>query len=564
MRKNKSVKLLAVNSKYIHSALAPYCIAEGLLKYCSYPLDISVCEGTINEQIDMVAKKAADGKPDILGISVYIWNIAYMQNLLPPIRKMLPDTIIILGGPEVSYNPYDVLINMKEADYVVGGEGEKPFARLVSSIIEGEEIKIDGVSYRKDNEIYCSEAFADDGEFLSGVSDEYIKGLNGRISYMESQRGCPYSCSFCLSGRCGKLRQLPIERVFADMLALANSTSKTIKFVDRTFNSDKKRAKAIIDFITDNYGNKIPDGVCFHFEIAPDILDNELLLAFLRAPGGAIQLEAGLQSFNPQTLGAISRRANLEKTEENIRKIISFQNIHVHLDLIAGLPKESFESFLKGFDRAYKLRPHKLQLGFLKLLHGCAMEDEYKEAAFCKEPPYEVLKTPYISETELYELHKMEDAFEKIYCSGRFKRTLDYVLAATKMLPSALFMMLGNKLCGTEKLSLFDYTSKVFECFSALSVVKKEILRDMMAVDYISTNSSGNLPPCLKIYDNRLREAKKLIMGDYPKAKGVKRGIVALCSENAAVFADYTHCNRVTGEYKTTRVPLLSKNFFTK
>ena len=556
MRKNKSVLLLAVNSKYIHSALAPYCIAEGLLNYCDYPLDITVCEGTINEQTEVIAKKATDTKPDILGISVYIWNIEYVKRLLPLIRKTLPDTIIILGGPEVSYNPYVVLIDMEEADFVVGGEGEKPFARLVSSIIEGGEIKSDGVSYRKNNEIFYSEPFVDDGEFSSGVSGEYIKGLNGRISYMESQRGCPYSCSFCLSGRCGKLHYLPIDRVFADILSLSGSGSKTVKFVDRTFNSDKKRAKSIIDFITDNYGKRIPYGVCFHFEIAADILDDELLLAFSRAPQGAIQLEAGLQSFNPQTLSAISRRANLEKTEENIKKIISFQNIHVHLDLIAGLPKESIESFLLGFDRAYKLKPHKLQLGFLKLLHGSAMEDEYKEAIFSRLPPYEVLKTPYISEVELSKLHKMEDAFEKIYCSGRFRRTLDYVFATTKMLPSSLFMMLGNELDDTEKCSLFDYTAKVFKCFSVLSGINHEILRDMMAVDYISTNSSGNLPPCLKIYDNRLREAKKLVNRDYPEAKGVKRGIVAMCSENAAVFADYTDCNMVTCEYKTTKIPL--------
>ncbi|SDM78750.1 B12-binding domain-containing radical SAM protein [Acetanaerobacterium elongatum] len=550
--------LCALNSKYVHSSLAPWCLLAGVKAYC--PADIQACvvEGTINEALTDISARIAKKQPAVVGLSCYIWNITPVLELVRILKAELPQAVIVLGGPEVSYNAAEVLTNNSLVDYIVSGEGERPFALLLNALYQSTQVKcIPGVCGRTESGVYTSQPYTPEDEPPSPYTEEYFSALNGRIAYLETSRGCPFSCAFCLSGRCGGVRSYPLERAKKELLCLAVSGTQTVKLVDRTFNANRPRALELFRFILQNYGRAIPPGVCFHFEVAGDLLDDETITLLAQAPAGAIQLEIGLQSFNPLTLAAIHRKTDITRLTHNLARVIGNGNMHIHLDLIAGLPFEDYASFAQSFNTAFALRPNMLQLGFLKLLHGAPMRENPQEypCSYSDKPPYEVTETPWLTSRELAQLHQIEDAVERLYNSGRFKRTLNYLLECLTCTPFELFERVAES-SGKhmeERITLDDYTALVYEYFSGLPNIDKTVLRDNMVCDRLATNASGRLPPVLYRKDETLKRifTQMNACEETRAPSGVKRGIAWLYSKHCVVYADYRPETRkpVTGEY---------------
>ncbi len=562
--KKLRVVFCSVNSKYIHSSLSVWYLFSAAKKRCKNEFELSVCEGTINESEKAILDRILALKPDVVAFSCYIWNIKTVLSLCKKIKETKSETVIILGGPEVSFNQKQVISKNPFVDFISSGEGEKSIPKLLDAVFEKSSANISGISFRNKSGIVINESeILDVDEIPSPYCDEYFSVLGNRIAYIESSRGCPFSCAFCLSGKEGKVRFFSLENVFSQILALASASAKTVKFIDRTFNCKSSHAAEILLFIKENYTVKIPSDVCFHFEIAADILTEELFEIIEEMPCGSVQFEVGIQSFNEDTLKRINRKTDIQKLCKNVRRLLSFNNCHIHIDLIAGLPGENMESFKNSFNKAYSLGAHMLQLGFLKILHGSPMS-ENKELYPCEysaDPPYEVVCTPWISGDELTKFHKCENELERLYNSGRFKRTLAYVLSKTKITPFDLFFDMSEFLLKNGEngsIPLDRYTNLAFEFFSLLDGTDKAELRDKMILDRIATNSSDVIPEALKIEDENLSKAKKSLFKLHPPKKCEKRTVVLLYSENKVAFATYENKNPVNGEYPITELELQS------
>jgi Fe-S oxidoreductase len=555
-----------LNSKFIHSSLAPWYLLAGVREFCGDDISATVIEGTINDDIAAVCARIVAAKPNAVGFGCYIWNIAQTKALAAMIKSALPEAAVIFGGPEVSYNQAEVLRDNPAVDFVLSGEGEEVLPRLLRAISSGSAVgdtlrRIGGVSFRgADGEIVAAEPYISCNPPPNPYSDEYFAALNGRIAYIETSRGCPYSCAFCLSGRCGGVRFFDIERSKSDIVKLANSGTKTVKFVDRTFNANRKRAHEILAFIIESYKKSIPDHVCFHFEIAGDILDDATIALLQTAPRGLMQMEIGLQSFNEKTLESVNRKTDTQKLSRNIRRLTEAGNIHIHIDLIAGLPFEDYASFERSFNTAYALRPHMLQLGFLKLIHGSDMREDGEKytCEYAQTPPYEVISTPWISHGELDKIRAAEDALERMYNSGRFANTLAYIeecAGADGMF--GIFEKFGAYVSETTspKKTLDEYSLLIFDYFSSMtSKIDRGVLRDMMAVDRLSTNSTGKLPQFLKTDGKDIKKVLHALNQNPETASrnGVKRAVTPLLSHRMGAgyaYVDYDKKDAVTGKY---------------
>ena len=500
------VIISCLNSKYVHASLPPWCLFSGVREFSKNSYDISVMESTINGNIQDFAGKIINEKPHIVAFSTYIWNITKTLEICRIIKEIHQCTIV-LGGPEVAYRPKDVLEKYDFIDFVLSGEGEWTFPEFLDNI-NGDLSLIAGLSYRKNGEIITIPEKEYTDTPPSPFTDEFFQNLKGRISYIETSRGCPYRCAFCLSGRCSPLRFFNLEQVKKDIIKLANSGTQTIKFVDRTFNANADRANEILLFIKENYGKDIPQNVCFHFEIAGDILKESTLEILSTMPVGAVQLEIGMQSFNEDTLKLINRKTNTKKLIENIKKLISFNNMHIHIDLIAGLTGEDLDSFKNSFNIGYSLKAHMLQMGFLKLLYGADMRensDKYP-CTFNDIPPYEVTSTPWLSNDEIVTLKNCEDAVDRLYNSGRFLYTLNYLIDDVGISPFDVFNDLGNAVDGN-KMRLCDYAEKLYNFFAAQC--DKEILRENILCDLLSCSSSVQIPEIFKRKDVLYKQIKK-------------------------------------------------------
>lgn len=409
--------LAAVNAKYIHSNLGIY----SLNKYAQEKLEtrraqgeafpgiqIEMGEYTINQQMDLVLQDIYRRSPDVAGFSCYIWNILYVKELVRDLKKVMPQLTIWLGGPEVSYNGEEMLRELPEVTGVMAGEGEETFFRLVEScgmsFMESkeagkrwnhsrlEELLKDrpGFIFRKSDGTISAGAPAPLME-LSRIPFSYgsLEGLAHRIIYYESSRGCPFSCSYCLSSIDKTVRFRDLDMVKKELSFFLEKRVPQVKFVDRTFNCRKSHAMEIWKFILE-HDNGVTN---FHFEISADLLDEEELALLKQMRPGLIQLEIGVQTTNPEAIREIRRRMDLEKLERNVHAVNSFRNIHQHLDLIAGLPYEGYESFRKSFNDVYRMEPEQLQLGFLKVLKGSYMEEMAGEYGllYKSQPPYEAL-----------------------------------------------------------------------------------------------------------------------------------------------------------------------------
>lgn len=537
------VVISCLNSKYVHASLSPWCLFAGIREFSKNKYDAVVIESTINGNSEDMAKKIISENPDIVAFSCYIWNITKTLEICRMIKEN-HNCIIVLGGPEVAYRPADIFGKYDFADFVLSGEGEWTFPDFLDNL-GGDLSLVSGLTFRKNGEIISVPEKEYSDTPPSPFTEEFFSNVGGRISYIETSRGCPYRCAFCLSGRCSPLRFFEIERVEEDILKLAKSGTQTVKFVDRTFNADYKRANEILLFIKENYGREIPDNVCFHFEIAGNILKKSTIDILSSMPRGAVQLEIGMQSFNEETLRNINRKTNTAKLLENIKKLVSFGNMHIHIDLIAGLTGEGLQSFRNGFNTAYSLRAHMLQMGFLKLLHGADMRENAEKypCTFIDTPPYEVTSTPWLSSEEIAMLKNCEDALDRLYNSGRFLLTLDYLIDEVGIEPFDVFSRFGNAVCGS-KMRLSVYAEKLFEFFA--DKCDKEILREKILCDLLCCSSSVQIPDALKIHDPLYKKAKKYFIENVDKS--IK--IAILYSQNKIFAVNQTKEKNLHNRYE--------------
>lgn len=419
------VILTTLNSKYIHSSLS----IRYLKSFSEDIIDTNIVEYTINQNNDYIAGDLYNKNPDLIAFSCYIWNIENILEICERLKIVNSNIKILLGGPEVSYDGEDILKQNNFIDYIAYGEGEETFKELLISLLNNDDLdKINGLIYRNNNEIIKTDIRKPINN-LDLIKSPYVgdlKEYENKIIYYESSRGCPFNCKFCLSSTFKGIRFFSIERVKSDLKKLINAKVKQVKFVDRTFNADKKYAMEIMQFIIDQ---NVTD-TNFHFEVTAHLLDDEMLEFLSKAPIGLFQFEIGVQSTNNKVLKEINRITDFDRLSRVVRKIKSFNNIHQHLDLIAGLPYEDYNSFKKSFDDVYNLEPDKLQLGFLKLLKGSDIRLKLKEYGykFIDKPPYEILENNYISYSEMLKLKAIEELVEKYGNEKDFKESISFII----------------------------------------------------------------------------------------------------------------------------------------
>lgn len=419
------ILLVACNAKYIHSNLAVYDLQAYASDYADH---IVLKEYTINQQKDDIMRDIYLEHPDVVCVSCYIWNLSFVKELMADLIKILPGADFWAGGPEVSYDAEKFLTENSEFKGVMVGEGEETFKELAGYYVEKnpQDLKnMTGICYRDGDQIIHNgwRQIMD----LSSIPFIYkdLSEFKNRIIYYESSRGCPFSCSYCLSSIDKKLRFRDTETVKKELQFFIDNKVPQVKFVDRTFNCKHDHAMAIWKYI-----NEHDNGVTnFHFEISADLLREEELQEMSTMRPGLIQLEIGVQSTNPDTIKVIHRTMDFEKLKGIVDRIHSFGNIHQHLDLIAGLPYEDYDSFRHSFNDVYALKPQQLQLGFLKVLKGSHMMEMCKEygIVYKTQEPYEVLSTKWLDYDHVLKLKTVENMVEVYYNSGQFQNTLEYL-----------------------------------------------------------------------------------------------------------------------------------------
>ena len=418
------ILLAASNAKYIHSNPAVYDLRAFASEYKEH---ILLGEYTINQTKDEILKEIYRSGAEVVCFSCYIWNISFVRELIFDLKKILPGTAFWVGGPEVSFDAENFLKEMPQVTGVMVGEGEETFLELARYYIEkkGTLADIRGIAFRENGEIFHNgwREVMD----LSRVPFAYeqTEDFANRIIYYESSRGCPFSCSYCLSSIDKKLRFRNLELVKKELQFFLDKKVPQVKFVDRTFNCKHDHAMEIWKYILE-HDNGVTN---FHFEISADLLREEALELMSRMRPGLIQLEIGVQSTNPDTIRAIHRNMDLKKLEASVARVKSFGNIHQHLDLIAGLPCEDYESFRRSFEQVYRMKPDQLQLGFLKVLKGSSMYHEAQkyEILYKEKEPYEVLSTAWLSYEDILKLKMVESMVEVYYNSGQFRKTLSWI-----------------------------------------------------------------------------------------------------------------------------------------
>ena len=486
------ILLAACNAKYIHSNLAVYDLQAYASDYADH---IVLKEYTINQQKDDIMRDIYLEHPDVVCVSCYIWNLSFVKELMADLIKILPGADFWAGGPEVSYDAEKFLTENSEFKGVMVGEGEETFKELAGYYVEKnpQNLKnMTGICYRDGDQIIHNgwRQIMD----LSSIPFIYkdLSEFKNRIIYYESSRGCPFSCSYCLSSIDKKLRFRDTETVKKELQFFIDNKVPQVKFVDRTFNCKHDHAMAIWKYI-----NEHDNGVTnFHFEISADLLREEELQEMSTMRPGLIQLEIGVQSTNPDTIKAIHRTMDFEKLKGIVDRIHSFGNIHQHLDLIAGLPYEDYDSFRHSFNDVYALKPQQLQLGFLKVLKGSNMMEMCREygIVYKTQEPYEVLSTKWLDYDHVLKLKTVENMVEVYYNSGQFQNTLEYL---EKFFPDAFSIY--------ERLGSF-YMEKGYGDVSHTRMRRYEILLEFLEdVPEISVDQVKDQ----MVYDLYLRENLK-------------------------------------------------------
>ena len=489
------ILLTAINSKFIHSNLAVRYL-KAFTEDLSY--ECSIREFSINDREEKILEEVIKEKPNVVAFSTYIWNIE-MINRLSNLIKMVDKNIEILyGGPEVSYDSFNILKELN-GDYIIQGEGEKTYREFVEYKLGEKKLEsIRGLYFKK-----CNDVIFNGNRPLMNM-DEIVfpykedENLDNKIVYYEASRGCPFNCKYCLSSTTHGVRFLDIERVKKELQFFIDKKVRLVKFVDRTFNCNFKFSTAIWEFLI-NSDTKTQ----FHFEISADILKPQELEILRKAPKDRFQFEVGVQTTNDDVLRQINRFVNFSDIKEKVLELLAIKNIKQHLDLIAGLPGEDYKSFKKSFNDVYSIGPEEIQLGFLKLLRGSSMREEAElyDMKYSPYPPYEILSTKDISYDELLVLKKVEHIVDKYYNSQKFNNVIKFFIDKFET-PFDFFLSLG------EFFEMKDYfnrnigNSEYYKVFLEFNekVLKSDnsILRDIIKYDYLTFNKRRGMPEFLE------------------------------------------------------------------
>ena len=547
------ILLAACNAKYIHSNLAVYDLQAYAAEYADH---IVLKEYTINQQKDDIMRDIYLEHPDVVCVSCYIWNVSFVKELMADLTKILPDADFWAGGPEVSYDAEKFLTENPEFKGVMVGEGEETFRELAGYYVEKnpQDLKdMTGICY-KDGEKIIHNGWRQIMD-LSSIPFIYkdLSDFKNRIIYYESSRGCPFSCSYCLSSIDKKLRFRSLDLVKKELQFFLDHRVPQVKFVDRTFNCKHEHAMEIWKYILD-HDNGITN---FHFEISADLLREDEMELMSHMRPGLIQLEIGVQSTNPDTIHAIHRHMDLDKLKRSVATVHSFRNIHQHLDLIAGLPYEDYDRFRQSFDDVYAMEPDQLQLGFLKVLKGSRMQEEAEKYGIVhkKREPYEVLSTRWLSYSEILKLKMTEDMVEVYYNSGQFGHTLAYLLP-----------YFPDPFSFYEKLGQF-YEEKGYSEISHSRMRRYEILLEFLRE---KTEIQVKEAAEYMLYDLYLRERLKKrpsfapdqkqyekAVWDYRKAHHIsKTAHIEVFKENRVVLFDYENRDPLSNNANTTEIDL--------
>ncbi|EFM39132.1 radical SAM domain protein [[Eubacterium] yurii subsp. margaretiae ATCC 43715] len=508
------ILLTTLNSKYIHSALSLKYIYNNIADIEG--ISVLVKEYTINENLQDIFADIFSDTYDLIAFSCYIWNIEYIIKLCNDIKIADNNVKILLGGPEVSYESYEFMSKYDFADFIIRDEGEVIFRKFIKSYISNKNFSnIPSFLYRKDEKIIENtyEPPIENLALIKGAYDIFNKDdVKDKIVYYETSRGCSYNCAYCLSSITKKVRFFPYEKVISDIKKIVDAGAKQIKFVDRTFNFDRKRTIDIIKYLC-----SIDNGsINFHFEITAHILQDDLLDMLKNVRQGLFQFEIGVQSTNKLTIKSVNRVDNFDKIKEKVTKIKSFGNIHQHLDLIVGLPYEDITSLKKSFNDVMSLRPDNLQLGFLKVLKGSpikSMTDEYS-IKYRDYSPYEVISTKFITYKEIIMVKSMEEMLEDYYNSMTYNYSLDYVFDEFNGDFFDFFKRFAefkkensynkNLSRDTRFLLLYEFIKTI------LDVEKLKIFREFLRLDFLLMGRNRNIPEFLSnnIIDTITKKAK--------------------------------------------------------
>ncbi|MFW2488152.1 B12-binding domain-containing radical SAM protein [Clostridium chromiireducens] len=500
------VLITAVDSKFIHSNLAVRYL-KSFTRDIDYESKIK--EFTINDREGRILEEIMKEKPDVVAFSTYIWNVELISRVANLIKRVDSNIEILYGGPEVSFDSRNFLQN-NVGEYVIEGEGEKTYRDFILYKLGKLQLEnIKGLHYKKDNMVYSNEKRPLMSMDEIAFPYEEDEDLSNKIVYYEASRGCPFSCRYCLSSTSHGVRFLDIDRVLKDLMYFINKKVRLVKFVDRTFNCNSKFAMAIWDFLI-----KQDTNTQFHFEISADILKPQEIELLSKAPKGRFRFEVGVQTTNDEVLRNINRFVNFNDIKEKVLEIEALRNIDQHLDLIAGLPGEDYESFKKSFNDMYEIKPEEIQLGFLKLLKGSSMREDADKYGmeYSPYPPYEILKTDKLSYEELLKLKKVEEMVDKYYNSQKFKLIIKYFEDKFEK-PFDFYYSLGMFF---EKQGYFSKNIgnaeyyKLFLDFNEMILKESnKYLKEIIRFNYLIYNKRRGLPEFLR--SDMLKEEEKSI-----------------------------------------------------
>ena len=540
----KKIVLTAINSQYVHLNVAVRYLKKYVEKNSDIKLDIY--ETNINNQLMNIIKDLFEKQPDMIIFSTYIWNKEYVFSITKELKKILPDVKIALGGPEVSYEWDKIMAENQEIDYIFTGEGEKVLLNFFTKDIS--EVK--GVVYREGERLKYNgiEPLIENLDIIPFPYDDDELQDRTKIFYYESSRGCPFNCSYCMSSIDKSVRYYSIDRTKEDLKRFIDSPIKLLKFVDRTFNLSKEKYMAIWSFLLENYR----EGITFHFEINANIFDDETLDFLETVPKGYFQFEIGVQTIDAQAMKSIGRINKLEKLEHNIRRIS--RNIHLHLDLIAGLPYETYDKFRESFDYVHRLKPEMIQLGFLKLLKGTKMYDEREKYGYkyFSKPPYEVFSNEFISFAEMVKLKNLEKVLDFYYNSEKFPESVQWIIENHYESAFSFYEDVAEYFDKRGYLKVSHKESTLFtllyEFYLDKGLKDREIFVEYLKYDYLMLGKTGFYPEWFKsekdgeLYDELIRERNYKSIREGHKNSELERfsyNIFTKEFEDIYVFFDY-------------------------
>ena len=519
------ILIVSLSAKNIHKSLAPWCLISA-----AQDRDVDVFESDINENIMEIINGVFERHPKAVVFSCYIWNITLIEKIASELKKLMPDCIFAAGGPEVSFRdtvptPFDCIIK----------GGEYSFIKFADMVLNNDKIERGSFIY-EDNPPFSELPSPYTEKYFLSFKNGKMKDIKNQLVYYESSRGCRYGCTYCLSSAEQKLEFLPIERVKKELLTIIGEGASCIKFTDRTFNADPLRAEEILNFIKD-----LETDCTFHFEAGGDLFSERMLDIIKQMPPARVQFEIGIQTITDASLEAVHRKTSFAKLTYAVNRLISFGNCHIHLDLIAGLPKDSYDGINKSLDYCLSLKPHMLQLGFLKLLRGSKLCNDTEGIVFLNEPPYEVLYSDGFNFMELNRLRKIALILDKFYNSGIYINSIRYAQTLFER-PSAMLYALNDFAEGRRIRSMSQKDSYAFLYEFMLRYGEKQKAEHYLKLDMLSFDPKGRY----SLHEHRDKDAEDI----YKKQTGSKNVRAEYFPYDGTIkIFDYRHKDPVTKSY---------------